>query len=292
VNLLDSPAEDAQPLLSAEDLELWAMPQQALVRSGTLSVSCKRLVCVGQARALVQAAVDSTRIQSGSLLFLGQSAEELLSSGRAGYCPRVLPAPLEFSVENALIGSARLIGLGPREVKRALNRSEAEGLSKRHLKDLGPLEHRLVGMAHGLSSDPELVMLDDPFEGLDDDAAELLLTVIERECSGRSWILGTDLRSPWSRRMSQAGELALSVEGGTLFGPVAPTELTSPGAWARFDRVSDERVASLAARGAEIVRTPSQSVLLVRRLGGLAIADTAAGLGCSLLELTPLMPGD
>ena len=108
----DTLAEDAPPLLGAEDLELWATPQQALVRPGTLSVRCERLVCVGQARVLLQAAVDPSRVRSGNLLFLGLPAAALLSSGRAGYCPRALPAPAEFSVESALIGSARDVRSG------------------------------------------------------------------------------------------------------------------------------------------------------------------------------------
>jgi len=285
-------ASSARPLLTLGDLELWAAPGQALVRPGTLHIEAKRLVCVGRAVALTRAAVDPSRLKGGRLLLLDQPPDALLSSGTAGYCPRTLPAPPEFTVEVALLGSARLIGLGPADVRRALDRSEAEGLAKQRLKDLGPLQQRLVGLAHGLSSDPELVILEDPFDGLEDDAAELLLSVLERELSGLSWILGTELRSPSARRLARAAELALTAEGGTLLGPVAPAELAAPGVWARFDQVTEELLAGLAGRGAEIGRTPSQSVLLIRRLGGLAVAEVAAGLGSCLLELTPLMPGD
>ncbi len=150
--------------------------------------------------------------------------------------------------ESALLGSARLIGLGASDVRQALDRSEAEGLGKRRLKDLGPLEQRLVGLAHGLSSDPELLLLEDSCEGLEDDDAELLLSALERAIVGRSWILGSELRSPWSRRLAQAAELALTAEGGTLLGPIRTADLASPGLWARFDRVSEELMAALIGR--------------------------------------------
>lgn len=282
---------DSAKLLAAEDLDLVG-PDRDLACAGALEVDGKSLVCVGQARALLTATIHPELLRGGRLRLLGQTPSALLASGRAGYCPRVLPAPPEFTVEVALLGSVRLIGLGASDVRRALDRCEAEGLAKRHLKDLGPLERRLVGLAHGIASNPDLLLLEDPFEQIGDDQAELLSAVVQREVAERCWILGTELRSPWARRLAMTGQHALTSEGGTLLGPIRPADLASPGSWARFDRVTDELVVALVGRGAEVVRSPSQTVMLVRRLGGLGIAEIAAGLGSCLLELTPLMPGD
>ena len=87
-----------------------------------------------------------------------------------------------------------------------------------------------------------------------------------------------------------AAEQALTGEGGTILGPLPAAELVASGAWARFDHVSEELLAAVRQRGADVVRMPRQDVLLVRRLGGLALAEAAAGVGCSLLELIPLTP--
>jgi hypothetical protein len=286
------PVDGRAPLLRAEDLELLVAPDRPLTRAGTLEVAGKSLVCLGQARAVLAAATRPELVRSGALRFLGQAPAALLASGRAGYCPRALPAPPEFTVLAALLGSVRLIGLGASDVRRALDRCEAEGLAKRPLKELGPLEHHLVGLAHGIASNPELLLVEDPFDDVEDEQAELLFSIAEREVAERRWLFGTELRSPWARRLAQSAEHALTSEGGTLFGPIHPADLVSPGAWVRFDRVTDDLLGALASRGAEVVRTPSETVVLVRRMGGLGIADIAAGLGFCLLELTPLMPGD
>lgn len=280
-----SPSEPA--LLLAENLEL-VHGGRVLSWPEAVSIDAERLLCVGQAQALLAACIDVTLIRRGSLRLRGEAPRELLLSGRAGYCPRELPVPPDFRVFDALLGSARLIGLGARDVEHALTRTEAEGLGRRRIKELGTLERRLVGLAHGLTGSPKLVLLEDPFADLEDDAAELMLAVLDRELDGRAWITGTALASPWSRRWAQSAEVALSADAGTLLGPVAPHELVSPGSWARFDQINGDLVEQLAQRGAEVVRTPNQQVLLVRRLGGLAIADIAGQTGASLLELVPL----
>lgn len=284
-NTAESPGERA--LLLAENLEL-GHDGRVLSWPDTVSVRAERLLCVGQAEALLTACVDPTLIRRGSLRLRGDAPRDLLLSGRAGYCPKDLPVPPEFRVFDALLGSARLIGLGARDVEQALRRAEADGLGRRRISELGRLERRLVGLAHGLTGSPELFLLEDPFTGLEDDAAELMLAVLERELEGRAWITGTDLASPWSRRWAQTAELALSADGEALLGPVAPQELVSPGSWARFDQVNGDLVDQLTGRGAEVITTPNQHVLVVRRLGGLAIADVASQTGASLLELVPL----
>jgi hypothetical protein len=277
------------PLLVAEDLEL-TLSGRSISWPGAVSVRARRLLCVGAAQALLAAAVDRSMVRRGSLKLQGRNPRELLLSGEAGYCPRALPVPPDFRVFDALLGSARLIGLGGADVHHALARAEAEGLARRVVKDLGPLERRLVGLAHGFTGHPELILLEDPFEGLEDDAAELVLSVLSRELEGRSWIVGTRLASPWSRRLAQTAELALSADGGTLLGPISPRELVTKGSWVRFDQITSSLVSLLTERGAEVVRTPSQHVVLVRHLSGLSIADVATQAGAALLELSPLAP--
>lgn len=282
-------SSDEPPLLVAEDLEL-THAERSLSWPGAVSVRAQRLLCVGAAQALLAAAIDVAMIRRGSLKLKGRNPQELLLSGRAGYCPRALPVPGDFRVFDALLGSARLIGLGGADVHHALARTEAEGLARRLVKELGPLEQRLVGLAHGFTGSPELILFEDPFDGLEDDAAELVLSVLERELDGRSWIGGTSLASPWSRRLAQTAELALSADGGTLLGPIAPRELVTPGSWVRFDEITSDLVSLLTERGGEVVRTPSQHVVLIRGLSGLSIADVATQADAALLELSPLAP--
>jgi hypothetical protein len=289
VNEIAFESSSEPPLLEAEDLEL-THAERSLSWPGVVSVRAQRLLCVGAAQALLAAAIDRSMVRRGSLKLQGRNPQELLLSGQAGYCPRALPVPPDFRVFDALLGSARLIGLGAADVHHALARAEAEGLARRVVKDLGPLEKRLVGLAHGFTGHPGLVLLEDPFEDLEDDAAELVLSVLSRELEGRSWIVGTRLASPWSRRLAQTAELALSADGGTLLGPISPRELVTKGSWVRFDAVTNSLISLLTERGAEVVRTPSQQVVLVRRLSGLSIADVATQAGAALLELSPLAP--
>jgi len=278
------------PLLATHDLALALPSGRELALEAALRIPGRRLLCAGDARYLLDAMVDPDVLRRGEMQIWGEAPSVALASGRAGYCPEQLPAPADFDVFGALLGSARLIGCSATDVRLALERTQAEGLGRRRLQDLGVLERRLVGLAHGLTGDPELVLLDDPFADLEDTAAELVWSVLMRELEHRAWIFGSNLRSPWARRFALAAEQALTGEGGTILGPLPAAELVASGAWARFDHVSEELLAAVRQRGADVVRMPRHDVLLVRRLGGLALAEAAAGVGCSLLELVPLTP--
>lgn len=298
---LDEPAAGRAhlpALLEATDLEL-ATPSGSIRKDGALVVTGPSLVCIGRAEALLQALVKPAWRKSGSIRLLGSEPSALLETGRAGYCPRVLPLPGDFRVEEALRHSARLVVGRAVDVRGALERVGIGKLRRRKLSSLSELEQRLLGLAHGLTSSPELLLAEDLLTGLADPAAQHLALLLEREIEGRSFVLAASGDRPSSRRLAELAEQALRVDAGLLLGPSETTALPRASIWARFDRVVPELCSALEARGGRVVRGPSAQVLWISGLPGPAsaentventagiVAEVARAAGVTLEELEP-----
>ena len=121
---------------------------------------------------------------------LPQRRKDLL--GRIGVLPQGARLPGHESVSRFLVDCARLLALTPDLAKEAAH----EALLKTGMRDeagarIGTLSHgqaRRVGLAQAFLGEPELVLLDEPTDGLDPRAAALVRRTIDA-LSGRSTIL-------------------------------------------------------------------------------------------------------
>lgn len=101
---------------------------------------------------------------SGSVEVLGLAPDDPGLRGRVGYGPARRPFPARLSVCEVALLVACLRGLGAPEAARAL---EAAGLAPGDRRQTGRLELgdvRRLALAAALIGDPELVVLDDPWE--------------------------------------------------------------------------------------------------------------------------------
>jgi len=215
---------------------------------------------------------------AGSVRWRGRPATEA-ARARFGYMPEERGLYPKMAVADQLVHFARLHGLdAPAARRRAAGLLERLGLAERardRTEELSLGNQQRVQLAAALVHDPELLVLDEPFSGLDPVGADVLaevllervrqgvavlfsshqLELVERLCDdvvivnrGRIVVAGgvRELRARAGRRLrveveGAAADWAAGVPGVTA-GPAAGTFILEPGADAQ--RLLD------AARGA------------------------------------------
>ena len=291
---IDGPPADQ---LGAEPPLLRALGVRFVGRSGRtvegaeeILIRGRSLVLLGDAGELLECLLDPGRLERGTLSLLGRTPSEALSDSEAAIAPRFLPVPPSLSLKDALGLSARLVGEGKRAVETVLSTVQLTALSRRKVGELTGLQMRLAGLAHALLANPRLLLLDDPYRGLDAAGAEMLELLIEAELEKRSWIACLSDDSPRARRLLLSAQQVLSAELGKLVGPLPPSHLGTQTYWAKFRKVSAELTAELARGASEVIATPHAQVLLLRGIPGKQIARAGMVTQCDLLELRPVGP--
>ncbi len=283
--------EDQAPLLRGRSLSFVSREGRTIDGPELLEVRGPSLACLGSARDLLPCLTRPERLEGGELGLLGTSPPALLSSLQAGWAPRTLPAPPSLRLAETLTLSARLVGRGKAEVRGILERLQLAGLGRRKMSELTALQRRLAGLAHGLVGSPQLLILEDPFADLDQTSAQLVEDLLEEQLHDKAWIAGIDGDSLWSRRLLTRAQAVLTADVGTLLGPLSPGEIDDKARWARFTRVTEELREALSSAGGQVTSSPHPSVLMIRAVSGLTIADLALQTDCPLLELAPASPG-
>jgi heme exporter protein A len=156
-----------------------------------------------------------SRPSAGSLTIGGEETHRRSTRGRVGYIGHATLLYPALTARENLIFAARCHGL-PQPGERADALLADEGL--------GPVAHRVAGafsrgmaqrlsIARGLVHDPEVVLLDEPFTGLDRRAAERFATRIEgMRRDGRTLVLVThDVRFA-----ARIGDAAIVLSAGRI----------------------------------------------------------------------------
>ena len=124
-----------------------------------------------------------TRPTRGSVRILG---EELYRStarslrGRIGYLG---PEPAlygELTVAENLAFCAQVAGAAAPRVERQLIAFELREVAERRVRTLSTGYRRRAGLARALLAEPKVLLLDEPWNGLDTDAADLLVRALTR----------------------------------------------------------------------------------------------------------------
>ncbi|MEV0426163.1 ABC transporter ATP-binding protein [Micromonospora sp. NPDC050495] len=131
-----------------------------------------------------------------------------------GWVPERFPADQPFTAGAYLAAMGRVAGLPGPEADRAVRRwVDRLGLGRFHdvrLPQLSKGTAQKVGLAQALLRPPGLLVLDEPWEGLDAAARDLVPEVIEEVLAGGGAVLVSDhrgetVRLPGARQWSVAG---------------------------------------------------------------------------------------
>jgi energy-coupling factor transport system ATP-binding protein len=186
----ESPAARTEPALEASGLTYRSDAGQLVLRGVSLKLergsTTHLLATNGSGKtSLLRCLVRAHGIESGEIVVDGiRSPRPRDLAGRAGYLPQNVDRMLfEESVEREVGVSLRHSGHAP-EVQREML---AETLTLCGLEELAaqpPLclshgERQMVALASVIACHPSLLLLDEPFTGLDDHLAKQLLSILD-----------------------------------------------------------------------------------------------------------------
>lgn len=227
----------------------------------------------------------------GRLTFGGVEPRSALRSGALGLGLTSSEWDLGWTVGSALESSASLVGATAAQVHRALERTRLWRHRSLRLAQLNLPLRRLLALAAAVVTDPAIVLLERPFEGLDDEAAQFVETVLVDAIEGRRWIALVDGTTPWERRLCEQADGGVFVaRGGRVIGPFEGD------GWHEGPRVYWVHVVgsgveeALRTGGVRVDPGPAPDTWVVYGLSGRSIAERTASVGAHLRELAPLSP--
>lgn len=130
----------------------------------------------------IRMVMDILRPDGGVVRVLGQTPGN--SRERVGYLPEERGLYRDLKVLDVLVYLAELKGISRSEARRRgmawLDRVELADWAERRIKDLSRGMQQKAQLAASLVHEPELVILDEPFQGLDPVNVELVKGIIRR----------------------------------------------------------------------------------------------------------------
>lgn len=149
--------------------------------------------------------------------------------GVVGYAPDVFPVDQPFTVAAYLAHMARIRGISPASpaAGNLAERLNAAHLLEQPLGDLSKGSAQKIGLIQSLLAPPDLLILDEPFAGLDEQTRTELPVIIE-EIAARG---GTVVVSDHQKQLQDfpGAEHWLVADGDVTIGTRAPSALPTPG---------------------------------------------------------------
>jgi ABC-2 type transport system ATP-binding protein len=229
----------------------------------------------------------------GELNVLGRDPEtagiELRS--RVGYAPEHHDLPAELSASDFVRHLAEMHLLPRRAaVQRANDALWLVGLGEERFRPVGTMstgQRQRVKLASAIAHDPELVLLDEPTDGLDPMQRTEMLALIRR--IGTEFGMHIVVSSHHLEEVERICDAVVIVEGGEVVhaGTLADIRQGPEGLLIEVDARADELASMLSARGFDV--TVDGDVLLLDAADAAydIVRDAVAELGVGLRRLGP-----
>lgn len=238
---------------------------------------------------LVKALLDVVRPSSGTVRVLGGAPADPSVRARVGYLPERLYLPPRWKPTEVLASVARLRGIerADAEIRRQLGRVGLGPTTERAVGDFSKGMKQRLGLAVALLGAPELLILDEPSDGIDPVGRVEIRAILKEEVArGATILLNSHLLSETERICERIAVLA----DGKLLTQGSLRELCgSPTAYKMsFSRaLSDEAMAALGVTRTEEPSSYRCEANDATRLN--AVIDEARRRGAELVELRPDM---
>jgi ABC-2 type transport system ATP-binding protein len=233
------------------------------------------------------------RRDEGVLTVLGEdpTTAGITVRGRIGYAPEHHDLPAELTAADFVRHLAEMHLLPPRAaMQRANDALWLVGLGEERFRPVGTMstgQRQRVKLAAAIAHDPELVLLDEPTDGLDPVQRTEMLALIRR--IGTEFGMDILVSSHHLEEVERICDSVVIVEGGEVVhaGALADLQGGVEGLLVEVDERADELVAVLAQRGLDV--TVEDGTILI---GGAedahdALRDAVADLGIGLRRLVP-----
>ena len=306
MNAAEPDAATSAPVLSARAARI-AVAGATAIAALDLSTRGARVLLVGASGPLVAAiagaplagAGDVAEVMSGRLELGGFDVARGAHRRRCGVALADAPFPPRWRANELLRWCARLSGVPRRAAApRAQATAEQLGLSALQARRLGSLsvaERRALGIAAAVVHEPEVVVVHDPLEGLEDAEAWPLLGVLGRACAGRAAVITIPrlwgLSSPAAQLARTATDICLFRDGELVL-HAPPTALLAGLQLLQLTVLEGAAALreALAARGLDLTGGPRHFALqLDHRTTVSDVLSAAAEVDAAVVTCLPLV---
>jgi ABC-2 type transport system ATP-binding protein len=228
---------------------------------------------------------------AGELLVLGEDPAEagIHVRARVGYAPEHHDLPPDVQAADLVRHLAELHGLpGQAAIQRANDALWQVGLGEERFRPIGTMstgQRQRVKLASAIAHDPDLVLLDEPTDGLDPVQRDDMLALIRRV--GTDFGMDMLISSHHLEEVERICDSAVIIDAGTVMRSGSLVELRQgeDGLVVEVDDQADEFVARLRAAGLDA--SMEGSLVLVSGATGAhdTIRDAVADLGVGLRRL-------
>jgi ABC-2 type transport system ATP-binding protein len=132
---------------------------------------------------------------SGKIEVLGKdiAQEPIFAKENIGFLPEGAPLYADLTVKRFLLYMAQLRGLGKDAVQKAAEIANVTDVFAQKVETLSKGYQRRVGFAQSILSDPPILLLDEPTDGLDPNQKDYIRALIKKMAKDKTIIISTHL---------------------------------------------------------------------------------------------------
>lgn len=132
---------------------------------------------------------------SGYIEVLGKNIAQfpLFAKENIGFLPEGSPLYADLSVKRFLLYMAQIRGLNIQSVNKAAQVANIENVMKQKIDTLSKGYQRRVGFAQSILSNPPILLLDEPTDGLDPNQKDYMRSLIKNMAADKTILISTHL---------------------------------------------------------------------------------------------------